>query len=265
VDKTFTAYLQLNVAHDLCYDPLIGKNKFNIRVHRPINVVGKEYEWDDRVLNDNRLAIKDLVEIVDWNRFPVVAYNTKKIAERQTIFGIEQPAFETVYKDANSMKAQNFGIPYEYYGISELAVRYDEIRTDHAKQPSVRQNKYYIESDIKANTDLAKDLNSLTSWRETGLKTLSLINADGSIVSFTQAHAYNHSDLNATGNGTQFGWLYYNNNASGVQLFHIYVPVAVKYNWGNIAYDYLLDPAGAKLDKDYTQTVWAIITVKSTH
>ena len=265
VDKTFTAYLQLNVAHDLCYDPLIGKNLFNIRVHRPINVVGKEYEWDDRVLNDNRLAIKDLVEIVDWNRFPVVAYNTKKIAERQTIFGIEQPAFETVYKDANSMKAQNAGIPYEYYGISELAVRYDEIRTDHAKQPSVRQNKYYIESDIKANTDLAKDLNSLTSWRETGLKTLSLINADGSIVSFTQAHAYNHSDLNATGNGTQFGWLYYNNNASGVQLFHIYVPVAVKYNWGNIAYDYLLDPAGAKLDKDYTQTVWAIITVKSTH
>jgi hypothetical protein len=265
VNKTFTAYLHLNVAHDLCYDPLIGKNKFNIRVHRPINVVGKEYEWDDRVLNDNRLAIKDLVEIVDWNRFPVVAYNTKKIAERQTIFGIEQPAYETVYKDKQYMKQQNAGIPYEYYGISELAVRYDEIRTDHAKQPSVRANKYYDVQQIVDNTDLAKDLNSLTSWRETGLKTLSLINADGSIVSFTNAHAYNHSDLNATGNGTQFGWLYYNNNASVVQQFHIYVPIAVKYNWGNIAYDYLLDPAGAKLDKDYTQTVWAIITVKGTH
>ena len=110
-----------------------------------------------------------------------------------------------------------------------------------------------------------KDLNSLTSWRETGLKTLSLINANGSIVSFTDPHAYNHSDLNASGKGTQFGWLYYNNNASGVQRFHIYVPIAVKYNWGNIAYDYLLDKDGVKLDNDYTQTVWAIITVKGTH
>ena len=265
IDKTFTAYVKLEVAHDLCYDPLIGKNYFNVRIHRPINVVGKEYVWDDRVLNDNRLAIKELVEVVDWNRFPVVAYNSKKIVERNTIFGIEQPAFETVYENATTMKQQNAGIPFEYYGISELAVRYDEIRTDHAKQPSVRQNKYYDEAQIIANTDLAKDLNSLTSDRQTGLKTLSLINANETIVSFTTPHAYNHSDLNATGKGTQFGWIYYNNNASVVQEFHIYVPIAVKYNWGNIAWDTDLDAAGTKLDNDYTQTVWAIITVKGTH
>ena len=96
-NKTFTAYLKLEVAHDLCYDPLIGKNLFNVRIHRPINVVAKEYEWNDRVLNDNRLAIKDLVEVVDWNRFPVVAYNTAKISARNTMFGIEQPAYSTVY------------------------------------------------------------------------------------------------------------------------------------------------------------------------
>ena len=266
IDRTFTTYLKLNVSHDLCYDPLIGKNYFNIRVHRPINVVGKEYVWNDRVLADNRLAIKDLVEIVDWNRFAVVAAGSKAIAWRNTYTGIEQPKYDDVYASAGKMKQQNLGIPYEYYGISELAVRYDEIRTDHAKQPAVRQNKYYIVEDIIANTDLAKDLNSMTSWRETGLKTLSLLNADGSVVPFDVAHAYNHSNYNdaAPGN-TSFGWLYYNNNASNVQLFHIYVPIAVKYNWGNIAYDYKLDAAGAKLDKDYTQTVWAIITVEGTH
>jgi hypothetical protein len=271
IDKTFTAYIDLNVAHDYCYDPLIGKTKFNVRVHRPINVVGKEYEWNDRVLNDNRLAIKDLVEIVDWNRFPVVAYNSAKIAERKTIFGIEQPAYETVYNDAVTMKQQNVGIPFEYYGISELAVRYDEIRTDHAKEPNIRANKFYEPAQITdpKNTDLVKDLNSLTSWRETNLKTLSLIGYDNAgnemVVPFDVKHAYNHSDLNVTGNGTRFGYLYYNNNASVVQEFHIYVPIAVKYNWGNIAYDYLLDQPGKKLDKDYTQTVWAIITVKDTH
>ena len=266
IDRTFTTYLKLNVSHDLCYDPLIGKNYFNVRVHRPINVVGKEYVWNDRVLADNRLAIKDLVEIVDWNRFAVVAAGSKAIAWRNTYTGVEQPKYDDVYASPGKMKQTNLGMPYEYYGISELAVRYDEIRTDHAKQPAVRQNKYYINADIIANTDLAKDLNSMTSWRETGLKTLSLLNADGSVVPFDVEHAYNHSNYNdaAPGN-TTFGWLYYNNNASNVQLFHIYVPIAVKYNWGNIAYDYLLDPAGAKLDKDYTQTVWAIITVKSTH
>ena len=266
IDRTFTTYLKLNVSHDLCYDPLIGKNYFNIRVHRPINVVGKEYVWDDRVLADNRLAIKDLVEIVDWNRFAVVAAGSKAIAWRNTYTGVEQPKYDDVYASPGKMKQQNLGLPYEYYGISELAVRYDEIRTDHAKQPAVRSNKYYTNADITANTDLAKDLNSMTSWRETGLKTLSLLNADGSVVPFDVAHAYNHSNYNegAPGN-TTFGWLYYNNNASNVQLFHIYVPIAVKYNWGNIAYDYILDPAGAKLDKDYTQTVWAIITVEGTH
>jgi len=268
VEETFTAYLKLDVHHTLCYDPLIGKNLFNVRVHRPINVVGKQYVWVDRNLNDNRLAIKDLVEVVDWNRFPVVAYNTDKISARNTMFGIEQPAYSTVYGNTTTMKAQNVGIPFEYYGITELAVRYDEIRTDHAKEPNIRLNIQDPESaTFIANTDKVKDLNSLTSWREGNvLKTLSLLNANGSPVSFTTAHAYNHSDLNSTGKGTQYGWLYYNNNASVVQEFHLYVPIAVKYNWGNIAYDDRLgDAAGAKLDKDYTQTVWAIVTVKGTN
>lgn len=265
IDRTFTAYLQLKVSHDLCYDPLIGKTFFNARFHRPINVVGKEITWNDRVLNDNKLEIRKLVEVVDWNRFAVVAFGGEKVAAKNTMTGIEQPKYADVYASATKMKQQNLGIPFEYYGISELAVRYDEIRTDHAKEPSVRNNKFYDPAEIKANTDLVKDLNSLISERETGKRTLHLLNADGTVVSYTTAHAYNHSDLNATGNGTKFGWLYYNNNASGVQRFHIYVPIAVKYNWGNIAYDYLLDAAGAKLDKDYTQTVWAIITVEGTH
>jgi len=44
------------------------------------------------------------------------------------------------------------------------------------------------------------------------------------------------------------------------------VPIAVKYNWGNIAWDDRLnDAAGAKLNDDYTQKVWAVITVNATH
>jgi hypothetical protein len=200
----------------------------------------------------------------------VVPFGATAVKERNTVFGIERPKYADVYKNATSMKATNAGIPFEFYGISELAVRYDEIRTDHAEPVSVRGNVYYDEASILKNTKLVKGLPSLSSDREapTGYKTLTLLNADNSIVSFTTDHAYAHSDLNASGNGTKFGKIYYNNDAGTVQLFHIYVPIAVKYNWGNIAWDdRMTDNAWprTKLDNDYTQKVWAVITVNATH
>lgn len=259
IDRTFTAYMKIIFVNALGNNPPVIKNLFNVRFLRPINVAAKSFEWDDSSISDNRIPIKDLVEIVDWNQKPVVAYNSEKIDASKTVFGITQPAYSTVYNNANSMKQQNEGIPYEYYGISDLAVCYDEIRTDYDRAISIRQNTYYDAQTIISNTDLVKDQASLTS-SSNNLKTVSLINADGSTVSYTKGHAYNHSDLNATGKGTQFGWLYYNSGSES-KMFHIYVPIAIKYNWGNIANDYLLDSSGTKLDNNYTQTVWAVITV----
>ena len=266
IDETFTAYIKINVAHG-CYDPIVAKQYFNVRIYRPINVAGLEVEWYDRVLADNTLAITDLIEVVDCNDFAVVAWNSAAVKERNTVFGIERPKYADVFNNATSMKATNLGIPFEYYGISQLAVRYDEIRTDHAKEVSVRNSVYYDEENIIKNTDAVKGLPSLSSDREapTGYKTLTLLNADNSIVSFTTDHAWSHSQKNADGS-TKFGSIYYNNDAGTVQLFHIYVPIAVKYNWGNIAWDDILnDQPGKKLDNDYTQKVWAVITVNATH
>ena len=285
INEAFTAYLKINVAHE-CYNPLISKQHFNLRFHRPINVVGKKVEWSDMVLADNTVALRDLIEIVDWNTYPLVSYNASEVKAKNTEFGMDFPAYKDVYASAGKMKAQNKGIPYEYYGIQELAVRYDEIRTDHAKLPAVREannakmyNTDYSWITNKDNTDLVKALPSMTSDREYNgtdangksvkYKTITLLNADGSIVPFDVAHAWSHSNYTgtpSTSGNTVFGSLWYNNDASDTQLFHIYVPIAVKYNWGNIAYDDVLgDAAGKVLDKDYTQTVWAIITVKGTH
>ena len=279
VDETFTAYIKLNVSHD-CYDPIVAKQYFNVRFYRPINVAGLEIEWYDRVLADNTIDIKDLVEIVDWNDFAVVSYGSTNVKERNTVFGIERPKYADVYNNKTSMKATNAGIPFEYYGIYELAVRYDEIRTDHAEEVAVRNNVYYGDEAIESHTKLVKGRPSLSSDREAptadGIKykTLTLLNADKNnpdgtlIVPFDKDHAYAHSDLNASGNGTKFGKIYYNNDAGTVQLFHIYVPIAVKYNWGNIKWDdRVTDNTDntRKLDKDYTQKVWAVITVNATH
>lgn len=261
IDRAFTAYLKVNVSNDDLYDPLISKNYFNVRYQRPINIAAKNYIWGEQAVADNRIAIKDLVEIIDWNNVPVVAGNSASLNASNSIFGVDQPSYTDVYNDATSMKQQNLGVPFEYYGISELAVRYDEIRTDYGKTAETRGNVFSSEADITANTDLAKSVAFLNGSAESGLKALSLINADGTAVSFTSAHAYNHSDLNASGDGTNYGWLYYNGSAT--EPFHIYVPIAVKYNWGSIAYDDQLDAAGTKLDDDYTQTVWAVITVNA--
>ena len=266
IDRAFTAYVKINIAH-ACYDPLVEKQYFNVRFHRPINVVGKKYDWNDRNLADNTITIKDLVEIVDWNRFSVVPFGTNaKISANHTEFGIDIPAYETVY-GANKVKQQEAGIPYEFYGIQQLAIRYGEIRSDMPKETGVRSRIYTTTPDIVANTVKVKDIPALYSDREApaGYKTVTLLNADGTIAGFAD-NDYNLSNYNAAAPGnTSFGKLYFNNDGSDTQLFHIYLPIAVKYNWGNIAKDKLLADPNNKLDKDYTQVVWAVITVNGTH
>lgn len=267
IDRAFTAYVKINVAHPWCYDPLISKQYFNVRFHRPINVVAKVYDWNDRNLADNTITIKDLVEVVDWNRFPVVPFGTNAtIAARHTMFGIDIPAYATVFGGANTVKQQEYGIPYEFYGIQELAIRYGEIRSDMPKTTDVRSRIYTTANDIIANTVQVKDIPALFSDREApaGYKTVTLLNADGTIAGFGN-NDYNLSNYNAGAPGnTSFGKIYFNNDGSDTQLFHIYLPIAVKYNWGNIAFDKTLGTP-AKLDKDYTQVVWAVIVVNGTH
>ena len=43
IDRAFTAYVKINIGH-ACYDPLVEKQYFNVRFHRPINVVAKIYD-----------------------------------------------------------------------------------------------------------------------------------------------------------------------------------------------------------------------------
>lgn len=267
-DRAFTAYIKIKVQHE-CYDPIISKQYFNVRFHRPINVVAKTYEWIDRNLNDNKVNIKDLIEIVDWNRFPVIPFNDKKKEAANTLFNIDFPAYaDVITSDYKKMANQNKGIPYEFYGIQELAVRYGEIRTDMPKSMEIRNDLAGTLKDLEKRTVQIKNVDALVSDREApaGYKTITLLNADGTIAGFGD-NDYNQSNYDPAQGKTQFGQLYFNNDGSDTQLFHIFLPVAVKYNWGNIAYDkkFGQDNEKTKLDKDYTQVVWVVIVVNGTH
>jgi hypothetical protein len=264
-DRAFTAYIKIKVQHE-CYDPIISKQFFNVRFHRPINVVAKTYEWMDRNLNDNKVDIKDLIEIVDWNRFPVVPYGDQKKEAKHTMFNIDFPAYaDVITSDYKKMASQNKGIPYEFYGIQELAVRYGEIRTDMPKSMEIRNDLAGTLKDLEKRTVQIKNVDALVSDREApaGYKTITLLNADGTIAGFGD-NDYNQSNYDPAQGKTKFGQLYFNNDGSDTQLFHIFLPVAVKYNWGNIAYDKKFGEP-EKLDKDYTQVVWVVIVVNGTH
>ena len=207
------------------------------------------------------------IEVVDWNRFPVVPYNNAAVKANKNLFGIDFPSYAEVYAN-NKVKQQNLGIPFEFYGISELAIRYGEIRSDMPKTTDVRSKIYTTANDIISNTVKVKEIPALYSDREApaGYKTVTLLNADGTIAGFND-NDYNLSDYTGSqpsAGKTSFGKVYFNNDGSDTQLFHIYLPIAVKYNWGNIAFDKTLG-IPAKLDKDYTQVVWAVITVNGTH
>jgi hypothetical protein len=67
------------------------------------------------------------------------------------------------------------------------------------------------------------------------------------------------------GDYVNYGKINYVNNGGGAQIFHIYVPIAVKYAWGNVKYSNTnLRTSGVKTNLDYTQKVWAVITVNKT-
>jgi len=166
------------------------------------------------------------------------------------------------------VKKQNVGLPFEFYGISELAVRYGEIRSDMPMSMAQRNDLATTLANVTNDKYTRKigEIPALYSNREApkGYKTITLLNADGTIAGWN-ANDYNLSDYNPAAPGnTKYGRIYFNNDGSDTQLFHIFIPIAVKYNWGNIAYDKKLG-VPAKLDKDYTQVVWATITVKGTH
>ena len=111
---------------------------------------------------------------------------------------------------------------------------------------------------------------SLTSYKTVaGITTatyLKVKNAAGTEV-------YNDAHHGMSGNGWTEGdiagkkyvTIEYTNNGGGAQIFHVYVPIAVKYNWGNVI-NKKTNASTSGVDKklNYTQVVWVTITVNKT-
>ena len=66
----------------------------------------------------------------------------------------------------------------------------------------------------------------------------------------TAAQEAGHTATGLTESGRPYDLLAYTNNGGVAKEFHIYVPISLKYPWGSVT--------------DWTQKVWAVITVKPT-
>jgi predicted nucleic acid-binding Zn-ribbon protein len=219
--RTFAAYVEIVVSSENCFAPLLGKNYFNVRFLRPINVWPNNAEITDALNATQFVHIADLVNIKDWRTYDVTLNGS--FDEGQ--------------------------VPYVFYGITNLYVRRSEIRSDAYLAADTRQ----ILSDPAEIVKLRSinDIPSLTN-PETDFRYLSIqrnLNANDQRNFRVDANHRGYTASRASDN-----MLAYTNNGGVVKEFHIYVPIAVEYNWGALH----------GVLPEWTQTVWAVITVNPT-
>lgn len=249
IDKTFTAYMRVTASEKPCYVPIIANDKFNVRFMRPINVWPNKIEWTDALNSVEKVNLQDLVTIKDWREYSV------KVGAK--------------FSDAPKL------VPYNFYGISSLSVIREKILTDAPFDVTIRTAKPLEGADAIAaafkagKLDIVERVPSLTSYKKDGSITtatyLKLFNGKDEEVYNSAIHGVSGEGWSRGKDYKNYGRIEYTNNGAGAQIFHIYVPIAVNYNWGNVINNKTnLSTSGVKKDLDYTQVVWAVITVNKT-
>ena len=229
--RTFAAYVEIKVTGDN-YAPIMGKNYFNVRFLRPINVWPAEQEVTAAMNHTEFFNIWEFLYIRDWREYPVVMDGQRQ-------------KFGDRYKEGTGLDGKTYrGLgdgswPYSFYDISNLYVLRNEIRSDAYKAPTDRTKLTDPAMIMELRT--VDQIPALTSGNTQFLK----------IISKNQAND-NYSVAGTAGKTASSQTddvLAYTNNGGTVKPFHIYVPIAVEYPWGT--------------QNTHTQKVWAVITISS--
>ena len=227
-NKTFTAFVEIEVDADYCYEPLIGDTRFNVRFLRPINVWPAETKWTDAPNETQIYDIWKLLYIRDWRTYAVVMdKQTQKFAD-------DGKNHKGEYSDTN------MDVPYSFYGIQNLYIKRSEIRSDAYLEPAKRvklTDPAAIEKLYSIN-----DIPALTSAY--GQEYLKLVDAGTSAdAAGTMWNGNSETDSSAD-------LIAYTNNGGVVKPFYVYVPISVEYSWGALI--------------PWTQRVWAVIYINPT-
>ena len=227
-NKTFAAYVEIQVTND-CYTPLIGKNYFNVRFLRPINVWPAQTEWTDAPNETQIYDIWRLINIRDWRTYAVVLDNQKQQLDDSNII------YEGKFVDG-----EKASVPYSFYNITNVYVERDAIKSDAYLEPAKR---------------VIGDPSSLLSIDEIP----ALTGKNDGVVNWQYLKIMPVGTSKETAGKTAIGLpestqsgdiLAYTNNGGVVKPFHVYVPIKVVYSHGAL--------------KPWTQTVWAVIKINPT-
>ena len=207
--KAFTMYIGVEATQG-CYDPYLKNRFFNVRVLRPLNMVrGQGGTVIDASPNskDHIVYIKDLVNLYDWRDVDLL--NNK-----------------TIYRQTYKTNGQN--LFWTYYG-SKLASQIVTIEVD----PDYQNNWY---------TDNYNGYNSSIT-NPTDMKPLK-------DVFTTLVPEINQIEFDTTEDNTMVdgkGYIKIPNIGATTEVYHIYVPVTLYYNWGT-----------------QTQRTYGVITIQKT-
>ena len=227
-DKTFAAYVEIQVANDY-YTPLIGKNYFNVRFLRPINIWPTQISWDNASNTTQIYDIWRLINIRDWRSYAVVLDNQKQQLDDSNII------YEGKFVDG-----EKASVPYSFYNITNVYVERDAIKSDAYLEPAKR---------------VIGDPSSLLSIDEIP----ALTGKNDGVVNWQYLKIMPVGTSKETAGKTAIGLpestqsgdiLAYTNNGGVVKPFHVYVPIKVVYSHGAL--------------KPWTQTVWAVIKINPT-
>ena len=224
---TFTSYIEIYTQDGpVCYNLLLENRFFNAKFERPINPWAKNATWTDALNAVEKINVSDLLTIKDWRDYTV---DLKK-------------------KENNAEKNIGFG----FYNICELFAPYSEIRTDHAAEPEFRNE---ITSKLKNDKFIAQEaiINYIDNDK------LDLASEIPALYP-----AYLQSKENVV-NGLKQSVITYTNNGGNVQKFHLFVPIYIKYNWGEFDNAWTTDGETTTWPfNPSTFKVWAIIEVDAT-
>ena len=229
-NKTFAAYVEVYV-HNGCYDPFLGKNYFNVRFLRPINVWPAQTNWIDALNETQVYDIWRLINIRDWRTYAVVLDNQKQQLDDSNI------VYEGKFVDG-----EKASVPYSFYNIKNIYVERSAIKSDAYKQPSERiitadPSKLLSIDEIPALT--GKNTDGSVKWEYLKIMPAGTSKTVAGNTAVGQVESTKSGDI-----------LAYTNNGGVVKPFHVYVPVAVVYSHGAL--------------KPWTQTVYAVITIDPT-
>ena len=226
---TFTSYIEIYTQDGpVCYNMLIKNALFNAKFVRPINPWAANHTWTDALNKKETLNVSDLLTIKDWRDYSIDLKNKVK------------------YDDAKKL------IGFGFYNICELFAPYDEIRTDHAAEPSLRTE---ISSKLATDKYIAQE--AIIKYVEDGKLDLA-----SDIPALTNTYLQSKESVV---NALKQSVITYTNNGCIVQKFHLFVPIYIKYNWGEYDNTWTTDGVNkAWTFNPSTFKVWAIISVDAT-